>query len=254
MSDKPPPVNIFRVGVSRTYKFDLGHFGGSELKILRAKKHLLELEQTIQAYVADPASTDKQNWDSNTSAAQLRAAMGAMVGDVIHNLRAALDLMACDLVRLSGGNPKGVYFPFSKTADGLNKKIKDRDFNRAGSDAVALLKTYEPYEGGNSSLYDIHSLDITDKHQMLILSHDLVSWTVEGSGEVQTVSTPETITHTATGVVTLADPPPHAAIQIAFPEGGPFAGKEVITTLQGLVESVTTVVKAFALLREDDPR
>ena len=127
----------------------------------------------------------------------LRMEMGAIVGDIIHNLRSALDLLACDLVLANGGNPKGVYFPFFKTADGLNKKIKDRDFNRAGPDAVALLTRYQPYEGGDSPLYAIHLLDIIDKHRMLVLNDDYASWTVETSSSgVQTVSTPETITYT----------------------------------------------------------
>ena len=42
------------------------------------------------------------------------------VGDAVHNLRSALDLLACEVVELSpGGNSNGVHFPFSPTEECL---------------------------------------------------------------------------------------------------------------------------------------
>jgi hypothetical protein len=51
--------------------------------------------------------------------------MGAIVGDIIHNLRAALDLAACDLVRIRGGNDNGVYFPFCNEPDELARSMHE---------------------------------------------------------------------------------------------------------------------------------
>src|SRR5438874_575713 len=48
----------------------------------------------------------------------------AIIGDVIHNLRAALDLMAVQVVRLNHQSDEDVYFPFSKSAARFDEAIQ----------------------------------------------------------------------------------------------------------------------------------
>ncbi len=92
-----------------------------------------------------------------------------LIGDAIHNMRAALDLMACDLVRLNGKRFDNVSFPFAQTASALEQQIKDKNFKRAHPDAVALLRSLKPYKDkGDVALRAIHDLDIMDKHQALL--------------------------------------------------------------------------------------
>ncbi len=73
-------------------------------------------------------------------------ALSTVIGDVVHNLRAALDLMACDLVRLNGGNVKGVYFPFANSAEEFPGQIKAKNLDRAGEDVVSLITRLLPVQ------------------------------------------------------------------------------------------------------------
>ena len=92
----------------------------------------------------------------------------ALIGDFVHNLRTALDLLVCDLVTINGKSAKEVYFPFCATAAELPRIIRDRRIYRAGPDVVAYIESLKPYTGGNIALRCIHNLDITDKHHTLL--------------------------------------------------------------------------------------
>jgi hypothetical protein len=94
--------------------------------------------------------------------------LGAIVGDVIHNLRAALDLTAAEVVRSAGGDDKKVSFPFCESEEDLDGMIQRRNFDQAGEEAVALLRTLKPYREGNLALRVIHDINIHDKHRALI--------------------------------------------------------------------------------------
>jgi hypothetical protein len=156
-------------------------FEASNLKIARARRHLQELETEISSYMArKPFDLVVEEWEMNDKVGFVSHAwvvrireptpkhLSAVLGDIIHNLRTAFDLLACDLVRLKGKNVKNVYFPFCDHPGGLNEMIKRRNFDRAGSDAVALVKSLKPYRGGNDALRAIHDLDVLDKHQALV--------------------------------------------------------------------------------------
>ena len=94
--------------------------------------------------------------------------LSAIIGDAIHNLRAALDLLACELVRLNGGSDEDVYFPFAADAIAFERKLKKSHIDRAGPAVVEHMKGLRAYKGGNVPLRALHDLDIADKHQMLL--------------------------------------------------------------------------------------
>ncbi len=89
-------------------------------------------------------------------------------GDIIHNLRSALDHVAITAVESNGGDSKGVYFPFAADEAGLEDQIRSKKFNRASAAAIDLLRQLKPYKGGNDRLRALHDLDISDKHKALI--------------------------------------------------------------------------------------
>jgi hypothetical protein len=163
--------------------------------------------------------------------------LGAIVGDVIHNLRSALDLAACELARERGQSDKGVYFPFCDRPEALDKAIKDKRFDRAGPGAVALLRELKPYHAGNAALRAIHDLDVQDKHKMLIptfitfASPVLSRWDDDGTPNLTIVGDPSMATD----------------IRLLFPEG-PLDGSELLPTLHNLVELVAGIVEAFKAL------
>jgi hypothetical protein len=144
-------------------------FSASAIKIRRAQTHLAELELEIAKFIdANPVTVTTQSRRSTEVTVNfvgVSEIISAIVGDIIHNLRAALDLAACDLVRIRGESDRGVYFPFCDSPEDLRDMIKRKRFNRAGRNAVALLHELRPYRNGNSALRAIHDLDIQDKHQ-----------------------------------------------------------------------------------------
>jgi hypothetical protein len=145
-------------------------FAGPRLKVKRAKRHISDLNDEISAFLKrdsyrivleNNAETGKLSWIVRITE-ELSDQAPLIIGDAIHNLRTALDLLACDLVRLNGGNIKKVYFPFASEGDNLNKRIKERKIHRAGPDIVQIIKCLKPYKGGDNALWAIHDLDITD--------------------------------------------------------------------------------------------
>src|SRR4051812_23343713 len=90
-------------------------FEASRLKIQRARDHMAELERAISRFV-DLQPVQFVTKESGTEAgyvdwelvatAEYPIYLAAILGDAIHNLRSALDLLATDLVRLNGQSPK----------------------------------------------------------------------------------------------------------------------------------------------------
>jgi hypothetical protein len=94
--------------------------------------------------------------------------LATITGDILHNLRSALNLLYCQLV---DANRKALSesddFPISDS----RKKFEARRTeirSRVGKDAAKVLKTLEPYKGGNDALWRLHKLNIVDKHRLLV--------------------------------------------------------------------------------------
>jgi hypothetical protein len=180
-----------------------------------------------------------------------------IIGDIIHNLRATLDLMACDLVRLNGKSAKKVYFPFACSSSDLAKQIKEKNIDRAGPQVVKEIEKLKPYKGGNLALRAIHDLDIVDKHQSLIA--------VAGSAVTSGLTLyfgnhPNQIPHwhmliekDGQRIVTLArlanmplgtEIP--SLIDLVFSQAaGSFSGQKIIPTLHDFAQTIEGVVNLF---------
>lgn len=160
-----------------------GTFRSPRAKIERAKRHLSELERAVWSYVdaAGPSWVKEQSgtviaYRLTRDAPEPPVELSVIVGDVLHNLRAALDQAASELVRLNGGDDAKVHFPFCDTPDFLEEMIKNRNFHLAGAKAVEIVEDLEPYKGGNVLLRAIHDLNILDKHRaMLEVSREVSS-------------------------------------------------------------------------------
>ncbi|MYZ50330.1 hypothetical protein [Propylenella binzhouense] len=185
--------------------------------------------------------------------------MSPVIGDILHNLRSALDLMACDAVRLAGKSDKGTYFPFSNTAAELPEQIRRKNFDRAGSRAVRLLKQIRPHRNGNEGLRALHDLSNQDKHQMVVP----VAWggRLDLSGLMPDAD-PKTFNEIKNwssrledGSIVVGTPldygPPVGAIVKAdyflllfYPETG--AGNEMVHFLDELCRVVENILKLFS--------
>src|SRR6266571_1653305 len=160
----------------------MSQFKDSRIKLQRAEKHLAEFEKLMADFlISNPVRWQGPSIDSKSapekhlitwkvSTDPLSEESGAIFGDVVHNLRTALDLMACELARRNGQSDKSVYFPFCEEAIYLDTMIKEKNFHRAGPKAVTLLKKFAPHKGGNVALRAIHDLDMQDKHRSIVPS------------------------------------------------------------------------------------
>ena len=93
-----------------------------------------------------------------------------MIGDAVHNLRAAFDLIACSIVELGTGNRTQAQFPVFSTVQNFSKKATlPRYVGGAPENAIDTVERLQPYHGGdNQALFVIHKLDVLDKHRMII--------------------------------------------------------------------------------------
>lgn len=250
----------------------LAPFEAPKLKIDRAKKHIQEIETYAASFFASkPFRLVVEPWELNEQCGfhshawvvrisnNLSPDISVIIGDVFHNLRASLDILACDLVRLAGKNTKGVYFPFCENESGLADMIKHRKIDRAGPETVAMIKELQPYRGGNDWLRAIHDMNILDKHQAL------VPVVAGGATPAATIAfTPEAPTNVPSvrskidrdGQCLLVMPPIanlpvgtelEAEWHIIFGEdAGPLTGHDVVEALKSLTRLTARIVEFFA--------
>ncbi|HEY4273101.1 MAG TPA: hypothetical protein VGM65_13965 [Candidatus Udaeobacter sp.] len=135
------------------------------VKIERAKEHFRSLEGEVTSYLKsipyaintrrDPESRRLVYFVESIRPTSVK--LTAMTGDVIHNLRSALDHLAYQLVWVGTGKLPStrIYFPI---ADDKAKYIAQRksQIKGATADAVAKLDALEPYKGGNDALWRLH--------------------------------------------------------------------------------------------------
>jgi hypothetical protein len=79
-------------------------------KIQRAEKHISDLNVEVSAFLATNPYSAIRHDDPKTGNYELRLwtrdclpQLLTILGDAIHNLRSALDHLACELVRANGG-------------------------------------------------------------------------------------------------------------------------------------------------------
>jgi hypothetical protein len=245
-------------------------FEAAKLKVSRAHSHIEDLRASITMFFAkNPfaiiveqpqawAKLDKYVWTARIRHAVPKT-LATTIGDAVHNLRTALDLLASDLVRLNGHNPHNVFFPFANSAAELEKAIKDKNMHRAGSDAVSLLRTMKPYTNGNTALRGLHALDIQDKHQALIPAISTAQMPpctlISGGKECAIPSWKSAIPRDGYWLVAMpavanmvlgSEIPANFAL--VFDEDTVFAGDEIIKKLESLGQLVTSIIESFAAI------
>jgi hypothetical protein len=152
----------------------------ARLKVERAKKHILELGAALQAFFSSSPYATGWKRDPQTrkpilhvvSVKSVPTNITVIAGDVMQNLRSALDHLAYEIL-LASPKPdpkdrKKVYFPIfdaaGKYETGKMSKI------RCGSDhAIKALDAVEPYKGGKGQqLWILHELNNIDKHRAIM--------------------------------------------------------------------------------------
>ncbi|MEJ0094478.1 MAG: hypothetical protein WDN46_13890 [Methylocella sp.] len=149
---------------------------GPKLKVERAKRHLADLETTLHAFHDSNPYGLVEEIDLQTGEYVYRVRIhksipcetGTIIGDIIHNLRSALDQMVCGLVRanskqVSGGNG----FPIMGSAKSFEEACV-RKLKNVPLKAQRFIQRLKPYQGGNTLLWQISELDNMDKHNAIV--------------------------------------------------------------------------------------
>jgi hypothetical protein len=218
-------------------------FSASRFKMQRAKKFIREIETDLESYRASNPLTVRMDTTQTPPVVALEwtginPLLGAIIGDAIHNMRTSLDLMAAELVRLKGFSDHNVYFPFSDNAARLDDAIKSKNFDKAGEDAVNLLRSFEPYKEGNKLLRALHDLDIRDKHRALVVGGKSMNVKFGGTYNVD---------NPAENDLAIIS---HEVYYIFSTEDGVLSGNNVIQTLTELMELVNRILDEFARMVE----
>jgi hypothetical protein len=241
-------------------------FYGPRLKIERANKHIHELQGVLDAFV----NTDFQRLGvekvGSMYALRLRfltpfpAEIPAIIGDIVHNLRASLDLAICEAVVLGGGTvTENTRLPFCRTLEKLIAAIRKGAMEGA-SPAIAELVRSEvrPYEhGGNVPLWGLHALDLADKHRLLTSTYGVAVLTVNATAKLPSGGTLSF--NDSTFIVgedrileVFSQPEPFElegqakpSLGIVFGKGKPFEDESIIPTLQQLSQLVSGILDTF---------
>lgn len=111
-----------------------------------------------------------------------------LIGDVVHNLRSALDHLVYALATLKGPPHRGTAFPVCTKREKFFERTKgSRQFSpSSGMNKITglrpLAQTFiercQPYHGGNGSglLISLNALENTDKHRTLDVAHVIPQW------------------------------------------------------------------------------
>jgi hypothetical protein len=149
---------------------------GLSAKIARAREHFDTLSAEVgrfidsrpyQAVGEDEAETG--DWVVRVRfEGQLPFRCSAIVGDIVHNLRSALDHLIWELVLANGATPTDkTGFPIFKNVDAFNAGVLNK-VSGVSPAVMQKLRELKPYKEGNGALWRLHRLDIVDKHHLLL--------------------------------------------------------------------------------------
>ncbi len=145
------------------------------LKINRAKEHLNELSRRLNIFLqTKPYKIGIKNKENRPVYYILEAhdtpiEIAIIAGEIIQHLRSTLDQLAYKLFKINtpnGNDGRHIYFPISGDLIKYNteKTSKTKGISQPAQD---LIDTIQPYKGGNNILWQIHELNIIDKHRLL---------------------------------------------------------------------------------------
>lgn len=230
-------------------------FTGPALKIQRSAYHRRALDEALKAfaktmpYNIGPAPDGTRHWAVNLTRS-FPDDVPLILGDAIHNLRAALDIAACDAVRTNGKSTDKVKFPFAATAEQL-EELLSKEIKKAGPDVVEVIRSYKPFIGGHRDLRGLHDLDIADKHQLILpvdVSPKMTHTRIEAPGMNLTFinSTFRNVRYLSpSGPMKVTHEKPMEP-HFSFGPETPFDGEPVIEVLERLAKLADNLVKALA--------
>lgn len=153
-------------------------FDSLDAKIARANDLLTTLERDSSSFLAQNYRVEGR---LDRRAREYRfVALGSpvlphhfsvLIGEIIHHLRTVLDHLV--FVLASGrGNPSRLAFPVCRDERGFRASLKRGALRGVPDEAVQVIERLQPYRTSphpeQATLYQLHNLNIIDKHRLLL--------------------------------------------------------------------------------------
>lgn len=145
-------------------------------KLERAEHHLESLKDFLKDYNSRNLNILRQEYNEISNVSCFVAhicddpkdSLALLIGDIIHNARASLDHLSCQLLIDDGFVPsKQTYYPFVEKTSNLNKRLKETMLSNISIEKQSYFNSNPPSKEANQSLYALHILDIKDKHKSI---------------------------------------------------------------------------------------
>ena len=251
------------------------------LKVERAKHHIEDLQLCVRGFLDskpyevrtkdDPETGKRIYYISRVDPVPLTVA--AIAGDILQNLRSALDHTAYQIASVGAGGappkPWEIQYPIADDATKY-RDLRNRTVQGARQDGLDAIDATKPYKGGNDTIWRIHRLNNIDKHRLLLtigsafrslnLSPLIQSSVRKGAPEwVKNIPIPPVYIKPADRLFPLKvgdelfiDAIGHEIhekmdfrFDVAFGEPGIVEGEPLLETLQQMTELVDGIVSGF---------
>lgn len=234
-------------------------FWDSRLRLQWAKEGLADFERCAKIYFArtprefiiepDPDGVHERH--KLKFCRPLPVALTKHTVHVIEDLRAALDLAACDVARAKGLPVDKVHFPFCKSSTDFKSRINSacKDFPK---EITGLFASYEPYAGGSDLLFAINELCNASKHAIITPVASIVGTSfpyIETSAATRPIriiegynSEENEITYAITERGLRWKYRAQFSFRICFGKVGKIEGRDVRDNIEGMIGTVATIV------------
>ena len=155
-------------------------FSSARQKVARAKKQIFEIDDILEGHFANAGCqlVCERGPDSRYSVRiianiEMPEVCSVIIGDVVHNLRSALEHVASDLIAAKEGNNarSGSMFPMGEKMIELENYVKNNKLTALYPEfADIVLNQIRPSKEGNRVLWACGKLWNIDKHRLPIVS------------------------------------------------------------------------------------
>jgi hypothetical protein len=235
-------------------------FYGPRLKTERAEHHIRDLQAIFRDYTRRNMERlrRQQKGRSLKGEPTLPRHAATVLGDALHNLRAALDYaynIASDANSATWSDWRK--FPFGKDRQSLEGSINGHKAKGIAPSDLVLSKSMDeiqPYERGVLDLYGLHKLDITDKHHVLIPTRRemrIDNLVLPGGGGIRGITL--VLPNETKGAEFISAPGgavlhgnTEGTFEICFENGQPYEGQSILETVKRLranTEAALTIIE-----------
>jgi hypothetical protein len=162
----------------------MGSLNSVELKIFRAAQHFESLQSELGAYfksnpgkmVRQPHTCDNEAVFRFVSKEPVPTRFGLIMGDILQNLRSALDYLVWELVLAANNQPtEKNMFPVCSSLESFMHQVGRHRLDGIAADALAEIKGLQPFNLGpdanKSILLAIEELANINKHRRILLTN-----------------------------------------------------------------------------------